>query len=151
MDRTIIFFLTSLRAEMKKSRFKIWLRAVLFVQFAVLFAFYFDRDIANGYFTWIWVATLFMLFIPVGFWMSRLVPMKVDHRSKAVTLSLDRIYLVLIWVLVIIKLIASYIHRLIPVSDVIMCAILGIMCGRLGGIGLRVRYLKMEHGFLPHK
>lgn len=151
MGRTTIVFLTLLRAEMKKSRFKIWLRAVLFMQFGGLFAFYFDRDITNGYFTWIWVVSLFMLFIPAGFWMSRLVPMQVDHRSKAVTLSLDRIYLVLIWVLVIIKLIAGQIPKLVPVSDVIMCSILGIMCGRLGGIGLRVRHLKMEHGFLPHK
>jgi hypothetical protein len=135
MGTTIIVFLASLRAEMKKSRFKIWLRAVLFVQFGGLFAFYFDRDITNGYFTWIWVVTLFMLFIPAGFWMSRLVPMQVDRRSKAVTLSLDRIYLVLIWVLVIIKLIAGQIPRLVPVSDVIMCIILGIMCGRLGGSG----------------
>ena len=151
MGRTVIVFLTSLRAEMKKSRFKIWLRAVLFVQFSVLFAFYFDRDITNGYFTWIWAATLFMLFIPTGFWMSRLVPMQVDHQVKAITLSLDSVYLILIWVLVITKLIASHIPRLIPVSDVIMCIILGIMCGRLGGIGLRVRHLKMEHGFLPQK
>ena len=151
MARTITAYLTSLRVEMKKSRFKIWLRAVLFVQFGVLFAFYFNRDITNGYFTWIWAGTLFMLFIPAGFWMSRLVPMHVDHRLKAVTLSLDRVYLILIWVLVITKLIASQIPRLIPVSDVIMCTILGIMCGRLGGIGLRVRHLKIEHGFLPQK
>jgi hypothetical protein len=151
MGRTTIVFLTFLRAEMKKSRFKIWLRAVLFVQFAVLFAFYFDRDIADGYFTWIGAVTLFMLFIPAGFWMSRFVPMQVDHQSKAVTLSLDRVYLILIWVLVITKLIASHIPRLVPVSDVIMCTILGIMCGRLGGIGLRVRHLKMEHSFLPQK
>jgi hypothetical protein len=151
MGSTVIIFLTFLRAEMKKNRFKIWLRAVLFVQFGVLFAFYFDRDITNGYFTWIWAVTLFMLFIPAGFWMSRLVPMQVDHESKAVTLSLDRVYLILIWVLVITKLIASHIPRLVPVADVIMYTILGIMCGRLGGIGLRVRHLKMEHGFLPQE
>ena len=151
MARTITAYLTSLRVEMKKSRFKIWLRAVLFVQFGVLFTFYFDRDITNGYFSWIWAVMLFMLFIPAGFWMSRLVPMQVDYQSKAVTLSLDRVYLILIWVLVITKLIAGQIPRLVPVSDGIMCAILGIMCGRLGGIGLRVHHLKMEHGLLPQK
>ena len=141
----------SIRGEMKKSRFKIWLRAILFVQFAVLFIFYFDRDIANGYFTWTWSVVLFMLFIPAGFWMSRIVSMQVDRESKIVTLALDRIYLILIWVLAITKLIASHVPGLVPVSDVIMCAILGIMCGRLGGIGLRIRHLKMEHGFLHHK
>ncbi len=149
MARIIIVYLTSLRVAMRKSRFKIWLRAVMFVQFSVLFAFYVERDITNGYFTWNWAVTIFMIFIPAGFWMSRLVPMQVDHQSKAVTLSLDRFYLILIWVLVITKLIAGQIPRLIPLSDGIMCAILGIMCGRLAGIGLRVRHLKMEHGFLP--
>ncbi len=142
-------WIKSIRREMKKSRFKIWLRAVLFLQFVALFAFYFDRDITNRYFTWIWVVTLFILFIPIGFWMSRIVPMQADRESKAVTLSLDRVYLILIWVLVITKLITSHIPRLVPVSDVIMCAILGIMSGRLGGIGLRVRRLKMENDFLP--
>jgi hypothetical protein len=81
--------------------------------------------------------------------MSRIVPIQADRESKAVTLSLDRVYLILIWVLVITKLITSHIPRLVPVSDVIMCAILGIMSGRLGGIGLRVRRLKMENDFLP--
>ncbi len=137
-----------LRSEMKKSRFKIWLRAFLFVMFGSLFTFYFFRDIPNGYFTWNWVIVLFLVFVPVGFWMSRIVPMRVDRESKAVTLSLDRIYLILIWVLVIAKLIASHIPSRITISDVIMCAILGIMFGRLGGIGLRVRKLKIENEFV---
>ena len=37
---------------MKKSRFKIWLRAFLFLQFSAIFGFYFFRDIANGHFRW---------------------------------------------------------------------------------------------------
>jgi hypothetical protein len=74
--------------------------------------------------------------------------MQADLESKAVTLSLDKFYLVLIWVLVIAKLIASHIPSLVTISDFIMCAILGIMVGRLGGIGLRVRQLKIQHGFV---
>jgi hypothetical protein len=35
-----------------------------------------------------------------------------------------------------------------PEADFIMCAIIGIMFGRLGGIGLRVRHLKVQHGFI---
>jgi hypothetical protein len=138
----------SLRGEMKKSRFKLWLRAALFVMFGSLFTFYFVRDIHDGDFSWKWVAIVFVLFIPVGFLMSRLVRMQVDQEVKAVTLSLDPIYLVLIWILVLGKLIASHIPSLIPISDVIMCAILGIMFGRLGGIGLRVRGLKIQHAFM---
>src|SRR5512138_1213067 len=95
------------RRDMKKSRFKIWLRALLFVLFGSLFTFYFLRDIGNGYFTWGWMIILFLLFIPIGFLMSRIVPMRVDEEARAVTLSLDRIYLILIWVLVIVKLITS--------------------------------------------
>jgi hypothetical protein len=140
--------LTSFRGEMKKSRFKIWLRAALFFIFGTLFTVYFIRDIHNGYFNWGWTALLFVLFIPVGFLLSRIVPMQADMESKAVTLSLDRSYLVLIWVLVIAKLIASHIPPLVTISDIIMCAILGIMFGRLGGIGLRVRQLKIQHGFV---
>lgn len=141
-------YIRSLRGEMKKSRFKIWLRAFLFIQFSVIFGLYFFRDIAHGYFTWVRVALLFVLFIPIGFLMSRLVPMKADPELRAVTFSLDRVYLILIWLLVIAKLIAGQIPRFIPVSDVIMCMILGIMLGRLGGIGLRVRRLKMQHSFI---
>jgi len=143
--------LKSLRSEMKKSRFKIRLRAGLFFVFGSLFTFYFIRDIANHHFTWAWVSILFMAFIPVGYLLSRIVPMQVDTEAKAVTLSLDRTYLILIWALVIAKLIASHIPALIPVSDIIMCAILGIMFGRLAGIGLRVHDLKSLHGFTNHK
>lgn len=138
----------SFRGEMKKSRFKIWLRAALFFIFGTLFTVYFVRDIHNGYFNWGWTVLLFTLFIPIGFLLSHIVPMQANIESKAVTLSLDRFYLVLIWVLVIAKLIASHIPSQVTLSDVIMCAILGIMFGRLGGIGLRVRQLKIQHGFV---
>ena len=58
MDK-IFTLLKSLRGEMKKSRFKIWLRAFLFLQFSLLFSFYFFRDIGRGYFSWEWVAHYF--------------------------------------------------------------------------------------------
>ena len=133
---------------MKKSRYKIWLRAFLFVQFSAIFIFYFFRDIGNGYFSWGWVALLFILFIPIGFLLSLIVPMKADPKLRAITLSLDRIYLFLIWFLVIAKLIIGRIPPFTPEADFIMCAIMGIMFGRLGGIGLRVRQLKVQNGFI---
>jgi hypothetical protein len=143
-------FLKSFRGEMKKSRFKIWLRAFLFILFSTIFSAYFVRDIAHGYFSWGWVALVFVLFIPVGFWMSRLVPMQADQEESAVTLSFDLVYFVLIWALVIAKLIMGHIPSLIVIADVIMCAILGIMFGRLGGIGLRVRQIKIENEFIKN-
>jgi hypothetical protein len=53
-----------------------------------------------------------------------------------------------IWLLVISKLIIGRIPPFTPEADFIMCAIIGIMFGRLGGIGLRVRHLKVQHGFI---
>jgi len=106
------------------------------------------RDIANGYFRWEWVRATFALFVPVGFLMSRLIPMQADLNAKAVTLSLDKIYLILIWVLVIAKLVMGHIPSLVFIADIIMCSILGIMSGRLGGIGIRVRRLKVKYGFV---
>ena len=136
----------SLRGEIKKKPLQdlAACRVILDFWFAVYLLFF--RDIPKGYFSWGWVTSLFIGFIPVGFFLSRIVPMQVDEQSEAVTLSLDRIYLLLIWILVIAKLIASRIAALTTISDVIMCAILGIMFGRLGGIGLRVRSLKVHHG-----
>jgi len=145
---SLVSYLQSLRGEMKKSRFKIWLRAFLFLQFSTMFSFYFFRDIGNGYFSWERVALLFTLFIPVGFLMSLIVPMKADPELRAIILSFDRVYLFLIWLLVITKLIIGHIPPFIPEADFIMCAIMGIMFGRLGGIGLRVRHLKVQHGFV---
>jgi len=74
--------------------------------------------------------------------------MKADPELRAVTLSLDHVYLFLIWLLVIAKLIIGHIPAFSPEADFIMCSILGIMFGRLGGIGLRVRQLKLQHGFI---
>jgi len=139
--------LKSLRGELKKSRAKIWLRAFLFIQFSLLFSVYFFRDIGHGYFKWEWVALVFAAFIPVGFLLSLVVPMKADAELGAVTFSLDKFYLFLIWFLVIAKLIIGRIPFFTPEADFIMAAIIGIMFGRLGGIGLRVRRLKLQHGF----
>jgi hypothetical protein len=144
----LITKLKSFRSEMKQSRYKIWLRAFLFIQFSLLFSMYFIRDIGRGYFRWEWVALVFAGFIPIGFLLSLIVPMKADMKLRAVTLSLDRIYLFLIWFLVIAKLILGRIPPFTPEADFIMAAIMGIMFGRLGGIGLRVRHLKHQHGFI---
>ena len=144
----ILSILNSFRPEMKKSRFKIWLRAALLVQFSAIFTFFLYRDISNGYFYWRWVIPALLPFVPIGFLMSRIVPMQANKDAKAVTLSLDRIYLVLIWVLVIVKVITGQIPSLIIVADVIMCAIIGLMSGRLSGICLRVRHLKIQNGFI---
>ena len=138
----------SFREEMKKSRFKIWLRAALLIQFSGIFGFFLLRDIARGYFSWGWVASTIILFVPIGFLMSRLVPMQVHPTARAITLSLDKIYLALIWVLVIAKIITGQISSLVVVADIIMCVILGLMSGRLGGIGIRVHRLKAQHGLV---
>lgn len=148
MDKqNILTFIKQFRGEMKKSKFKIWLRAFLLVQFSIIFSVYFFHDIHRGYFTWGRVALVIAAFIPIGFAMSLLVPMKADLESRAVTLSLDRVYLFLIWLLVVAKFIMGHIPFLIPATDFIMCAILGIMFGRLSGIGIRVRKLELQHGF----
>ena len=141
-------YIKSLRGELKKSRYKIWLRAFLLVQFSALFSIYFVRDISNGYYSWTSVFVVFACFVPVGFLLSRIVPMKADAELQAVTFSLDRVYLFLIWFLVIAKLIIGRVPFFTPEADFIMSAIIGIMFGRLGGIGLRVRQLKIQNGFI---
>ncbi len=147
-DKSIPSLLAWGRGEMKKSRFKIWLRAFLFIQFSAIFGVYFFRDIAAGHFRWGWVGLIYLLSFPLGMWMSRLVPMRADAETRAVLLSMDVVYLVLIWVLVITKLIASMFPAWVFLADICMAVILGIMSGRLGGIGLRVRQLKLAAGFL---
>jgi len=147
MDK-IFTFLKSLRGETKKSRFKIWLRAFLFVQFSLMFSVYFFRDVGHGYFKWDWVVLVFTSFIPIGFLLSLIVPMKANTEIQAVTFSLDKFYLFLIWFLVVAKLIIGRVPPFTPEADFIMASIMGIMFGRLGGIGLRVRHLKLQHGFI---
>lgn len=147
----LISKLKSFRSEWRKSRSKIWLRAFFLIQFSALFSLYFIRDIGNGYFSWKAVFIVFASFIPVGLLLSFIVPMKVDMGIRAVTLSLDRIYLFLIWLLVIAKLIIGHIPFFTPEADFIMSAIIGIMFGRLGGIGLRVHRLKAQYGIVNNR
>ena len=82
--------------------------------------------------------------------MSYIVPMRANLEMKAITFSLDKTYLFLIWFLVIAKLSASYYYHTVATADLIMCIILGLMSGRLGGIGIRVRKLKIKHGFIAN-
>ena len=143
MDRDI----KAIRLEMKKSPYKILLRVFLLLQFSAIFIFYFIQDIGNGLFTWPQVAEYILIFIPIGFLMSFIVPMRPNPELKAVTFSLDKIYLFLIWLLVIMKLLATYYYHTESVADLIMAMIIGIMSGRLAGIILRVRKLNLQHSF----
>jgi hypothetical protein len=144
----MLSFIRFFRGEMKKSRFKIWLRAALLIQFSGIFGYFLFHDISQGHFNWTWVVSTIILCVPVGFLMSRLVPMQVNLTARAVTLSLDKIYLALIWILVIAKVIMGQVSSLVTIADVIMCIILGIMSGRLGGICIRVHRLKIQQGFI---
>jgi len=138
---------TSSPPFVKRSRAKIWMRTGIFLFFAVLFSLMLYEDIRQGFFPW-WAGII--IFIPsviFGFWMSRFVPMQVHEQHKHITFSFDRIYFALIWTLVIVKALAGHFPGWNLLADILMVAILGIMSGRLGGIGLRVRGLKRTHGF----
>ena len=134
-------------AMMKRSRAKLWVRTGIFLFFAILFSFALYEDISQGIFS-LWAGVV--IFIPAiafGFWMSRFVPMQVHVHHQHITFSFDRIYFVLILALVIIKIAASKFPGWEVLADAIMVFILGMMVGRIGGIGLRVRGLKEQHDF----
>jgi hypothetical protein len=131
----------------KQSRAKIWIRTGLLAIFGTLFSFQLYESIAAGYFHWSWALLVFALFLPVGFRMRTLVPMQVHLEHRVITLTLDKIYFITIWVLVIAKFAAYYAFHAYFVSDVLMCSILGLMAGRLSGICLRVSHLKSAYGF----
>ena len=133
---------------MKRSRAKIWIRTALLAVFGTLFGMYLYRDINGGAFQWYWAVAIFIALLPIGFWMRNIVPMQVHPESKSVTLSFDKIYFILIWVLVIAKALTGQVFHLIAPSDILMCIILGLMSGRLSGICLRVRRLKVQNGFV---
>jgi hypothetical protein len=131
----------------KQSRAKIWIRTGLLAIFGTLFTFQLYESITDGYFHWSWALLVFGLCLPVGFAMRNLVPMQVHLEHRVITLSLDKIYFILIWVLVIAKFIAYDAFSAYMISDILMCTILGLMAGRLSGICLRVNHLKAAHGF----
>jgi hypothetical protein len=135
----------------QRSRAKIWLRTGILAIFATLFGISLYHDIATQRFMWYWGLITYLICFPIGFAMRNLVPMQVHLASKHVTMSFDKIYFAVILALVIGKLVAGRFFGLTVLADVIICAILGLMTGRLGGIGVRVRGLKRQHGFLPQR
>ena len=132
----------------KRSKAKIWLRTGILAIFAVIFGISLYHDISTQRFLWYWGLITYLICFPIGFAMRNLVPMQVHLTSKHITMSFDKIYFAVILALVIGKLVAGRFFGLTVLADVIICAILGLMTGRLGGIGVRVRGLKREHGFL---
>lgn len=133
---------------MKRSRAKIWIRTAVLAVFGVLFGLAIYRDVVSGVFHWSWALMSFLPSSAIGFWMSRLVPMEVHPSSQHITLSFDRTYFALIVLLVTAKVLMGRVLSLVIWGDVIMCVILGLMVGRLGGIGRRVRHLKIRHHFI---
>jgi hypothetical protein len=135
----------------KRSRAKIWLRTGILAVFATIFGISLYRDVAAGRFMWLVGLGVFLVCLPIGFEMRKIVPMQVHLGPQAITMSFDKIYFALILILVIGKAVAGKLLHQVMWSDVLICAILGLMMGRLSGICLRVRGLKREHGFLAHK
>ncbi len=133
---------------MKRSRAKIWIRTGILALFGALFGLALYRDMTSGVFSWWWAVAVFVPSLGAGFWMSRLVPMQVHLASRQITFSFDRIYFVLILLLVIAKAVSGRLPGLEIWADVIMCLILGLMIGRLSGICLRVRGLKRQHNLM---
>lgn len=133
-------------AVMKQSRAKIWIRTGVLAVFLTLFGLSIYQDIISGIFYWFWAMIPFFICLVAGFWMSRFVPMQVYSEYQLITFSFDRIYFILIFSLVIIKVVAARAIGLNFLADIIMCGILGMMIGRLSGICLRVRTLKSSFG-----
>jgi hypothetical protein len=133
---------------MQGSRGKIWIRTGLLVIFGTLFGVSLAHDLQDGLFSWQLGLIALLPCLAIGFWMSRLVPMHLHPERKVITFSLDKIYFVLIWVLVIAKLLTGRLFGLPVWSDVLMVVILGLMSGRLSGICLRVRSLKIANQFI---
>lgn len=113
--------------------------------FGALFALALYPDMASGRFHWSWALMVLLPCLVIGFWMSKLVPMQIHPASQHVTFSFDFIYFALILLLVIAKTITGWVPGMVIWADIIMCAILGLMIGRLSGICLRVRHLKSRH------
>ncbi len=132
----------------KRSRAKLWIRTGILAVFGTLFGLALYRDISSGAFRWWWALAAFGLCLVAGFWMRKLVPMQIHRASQHITLSFDRVYFGLILLLVVAKAVAGRVPGLGLWSDVVMCIILGLMIGRLSGICLRVRRLKVKHGFV---
>jgi hypothetical protein len=133
----------------KRSRAKIWLRTGILAIFAAIFGISLYRDIAAGNFMWLVGLGVFLVCLPIGFQMRKIVPMQVHLGSQAITMSFDKVYFALILILVVGKAVTGKLLHQVMWSDVLICAILGLMIGRLSGICLRVRGLKREHGFIP--
>lgn len=127
---------------MRRSKAKIWVRTGILAVFGTIFGLILYHDISSGVFRWWWGLGPFLLCLPVGFWMRKLVPMQVYPATRHVTLSFDRIYFTIIVLLVIIKALAGEVLKVTILADVVMCVILGLMIGRLSGICLRVRDLR---------
>jgi hypothetical protein len=138
----------NVRQFMKESRGKIWIRTAMLVIFGTMFGFSLYKDLQDGIFSWQLGAIALIPCLAIGFWMARLVPMHLHHDRKVITFSMDKIYFVLIWVLVIAKLLTGRLLGLPVWSDVLMVVIIGLMSGRLSGICLRVRELKVANQFI---
>jgi hypothetical protein len=130
---------------MSTSRAKLWIRTGILMVFGMLFSVSLAQDMTLGTFHGSWALMAFMPCLAIGYWMRQFVPMQVHVNWRYVTLSFDRIYFALILILVIAKAVMGKMPGMIVWADVLMCVILGLMMGRLTGICLRVRDLRLQH------
>ena len=129
----------------KHSKTKIWIRTFIVLIFGIIFSFSLYHDLKLKLVSWIFLLIVFGFSLALGFWMSNIVPMQVYLHHKLITFSFDKIYFIIIFILVGIKFISDRMEvtRIIP--DGVMSIIMGLMFGRLSGICQRVK--KLKHKF----
>lgn len=147
----IIFDTQKTPRIIKRSRAKIWIRTGILLVFGALFSTVLYRDLISEAFSWQLIPIIILSCLIIGFWMRKFVPMQIHIASSNITFSFDKIYFVIILILVSSKFIAIQIPMLAILTDIVMCIILGLMLGRLSGICLRVRSLKIKHHFNSYK
>ena len=129
----------------KHSKTTIWLRTFIVLLFGIIFSFSLYPDLKLKLISWIFLLIVFVFSLISGFWMSNIVPMQVHLHHRLITFSFDRIYFIIILILVGIKFLSSILGVIPLIPDGTMSIILGMMFGRLGGICLRVRKLKNKY------
>ena len=130
---------------MKRSRAKMWIKIVMLIIFTSLFSHALLLDLQKGYINYQIIISVIIPSLFIGLWLRKIVPLQVHTKFSHITFSFDKIYFAIIIILFAIKKTCQIMDIQHILGDISMVIIIGLMIGRVIGLFMRIKKLKIEH------
>ena len=130
---------------MKRSRAKMWIKIIMLIIFTSLFTHALLLDLQKEHISYQIIIFTIIPSLAAGLWLRKIVPLQVHTKFAHITFSFDKIYFAIIIMLFSIKKYCQIMDIQHILGDISMVIIIGLMMGRVIGLFIRLKKLRIQH------